>query len=390
VAGKPRNAPRRQRPKLDFDYQPIRARLRYLCDLMFGGSHAEMASALNVCSRHFQAVIRDDKNHRTLTVRMVAQIITRLGVDAEWFLTGVGPVFSRKLPVVALDLPFAVQSSFPLLEPLEETPPVLPPPAFVPCDAISAMSDPDAVYGHAALSIFAANGQRCPVALLLGADALCEPTPELSALNALSLFAEQYCHFFGLSLAAARADIYPAITSGSFDLNRVAVLAANAGRGYAETIASWAFREQTRRQQSLLAAVYDLGVPVSVFAEIGEIPEHRLCGIRGAEVGAAVGAAAYVDGLVFTRYCQRFAELGGGVVICAGELHRWFALLDRALPQLPRGAITVIALNTVGSVLPPLVYPCTKICVAAGNPVLFFSHLIAACRAVYKNGGAVA
>lgn len=372
--------------RLDHDYTAIRSRLRYLCEFLFGGGHYEMARELNVCYRHFYAVIQDGPRQKALTVRMAAQIVSRLGVRAEWFLTGNGPVFLGDQSEAALSLPYTLQSSFPLADPLDTAPPVLEPPERL-SGLQGPVSEPPAVYGQAALAVFSANGQNCPTLLLLGREAA-EQTP---AAAIVPFFRDRLVHFLGMTLGAVRADVYPAIASGHFDLNFTAVAAANAGMGYAETIALRAFPDEQRRQQSVLATAYDIGLPVTAVAEIGEIPEHTQRAIRGAEIGAACGAAAYVDQLIFVKYLESFCAADGGVIICAGELPRWFALLSRLLQASPPNLFfTVVALqDTAAAPLPPFTCNGAQVLPVHDQPAVFFSHLSAACRAVYANGGAL-
>jgi len=372
--------------RLDHDYDAIRARLRYLCEFLFGGGHYEMARELNVCYRHFYSVIQEGPHQKSLTIRMAAQIISRLGVRAEWFLTGNGPVFAATQPDAALSLPFSLQSSFPLADPLDTAPPVLEPPER-PSGLYGPTADPPAIYGHAALAIFSANGQNCPTLLFLGREAA-EQAP---AATIVPLFQDRHVHFLGMTLAAVRADVYPAIAAGRFDLNHTAVTAANAGMGYGEAVALWSFADAGRRKQSVLASAYDCGLPVSVQVEVGEIPEHTQRAIRGAEIGAACGAAAYVDQLILLKYFESFFETGGGVIVCAGELPRWFSLLTRMLRAAPPGlCFTVVALQeSAAAAVPAFSYAGARVLSMHDHPAVFFSHLSAACHAVYANGGAL-
>jgi hypothetical protein len=370
--------------RLDHDYDAIRERLRYLCEFLFGGGHYEMARALNVCYRHFYSVIRDGPHQKALTIRMAAQIISRLGVRAEWFLTGNGPVFAASQPDAALSLPLSLQSSFLLADPLDTAPPTLAPPTR-PSGLYRPMADPPAIYSHAAAAIFSANSQNCPTMLFLGCDAA-EQAP---AEAIVPLFQDRYVHFLSMTLAAVRVDVHPAIAAGRFDLNHTAVTAANAGMGYGEAVALWAFPDDARRKQSVLVSAYDRGLPVSVQAEVGEIPEHTQRAIRGAEIGAACGAAAYVDQLILLQCFNLFFEAGGGVIVCAGELPRWFSLLTRMLRGAPPGlCFTVVALQeSATSVVPACSYAGARVLSTHDHPAVFFSHFSAACHAVYANGG---
>lgn len=369
--------------RLDYDYEPVRDRLRYLCEFLFGGSHYEMARELNVCYRHFHSIIRPDAAKGALTIRMAAQIVSRLGVRAEWFLTGAGPVLATTEPDDGLRLPLKIHSAFPLPDTLDFGAGC--PPAHLPVvGAFGPTTEPPAAYYQAARALFDANGQQAPVALLLGSEACAE------SASILPLFCQRYVHFLGMTLAAARLDVYPSLAAGAVDLNHTAVTAANFGMGYGEALATWAFRSEEQRQKSVIATAYGQNVPVTVLAEIGEIQEHINPAIRGAEVGAAVGAAAYVDHLVFTKYFESFCSFGSGVIVCAGEIDRWLAVLRRVFDQKSTPPqITFVLLLPPGRDPPPFVLAAGRIISAEDHPAVFFSHLSSACHDVYANGGLV-
>ena len=129
--------------------------------------------------------------------------------------------------------------------------------------------------------------------------------------------------------AAAAADVAQSRPAKEQDMNLLAKLAASQGVGYGEAIARWGFPADARAEKSVIHAAYSAAVPATIHAEVGEMPEHLYAAARGAELGAAVGAASYVDLLIFTEQIRRAIE-DGGVVIVIGAAHRFARLLEQA------------------------------------------------------------
>lgn len=305
------NNPRR----IQQEHKTVSARLIYACNLLFGGSTHEFAAAAGVCYRHLYKVVY---GHSRLTVNMAAQIVARVGIRAEWLLCGVGSVLAT--PESAEDgliLPPKINSTF---RPFDATA-YNPGTEFFPPEQILLNDVPVhdlAPYKDAAGAIFAAHANSKPVGFFLGNEAFAAPAAQL----VLPFFTERYADFLVLTLSAAAHDIQAAQNSQPIDINTVARFAAARGIGYGEAIGLAGFSPDIDRQKSLLASMRDIHLPALVSAEIGELGRHTTAPVRGAEIGACIGAAAYVDLLIYTEQLRNFFGTPGGVMIVAGECQR--------------------------------------------------------------------
>jgi hypothetical protein len=72
---------------------------------------------------------------------------------------------------------------------------------------------------------------------------------------------------------------------------------------------------------------------VLISAELGEIVNHTSPAVRAPELGAAIGAAAYVDLLAFTKQVPNFFGDPGGVFIACGQNTR--RAVELFLARLP-------------------------------------------------------
>lgn len=360
----------------------IKPRVHYVCEFMFGGDIFEMAGALGVCYRQFYIFMRGT---RQLSVRLAAQIVLRLNVRAEWLLTGIGPMFAPAIEASSdLVLPKALRSAFPLFDPVDTGSglPSLPP---LGADGVELPEELPVAYVTAAQALFKANAHSLPTALFLGFD-----NPTLWESSAALLFKERYLHFLAATLSAAKRDLRAVLSAADIDLNHLARLAAQAGLGYGEAVGQWAFGPQAAdaRAASVLAAAYDAGVPVTLKAEIGEIYDHDQPGYAGAELGAVIGAAAYADHLVFAKYFDAFWQKTGGLVVVAGEAHRWLPAV-RKLADIHPAEFTLVLLNATPapfSADETASLGATVVDIVETQPV-FFSQLLRACRVVYAAGG---
>lgn len=124
------------------------------------------------------------------------------------------------------------------------------------------------------------------------------------------------------------------------DINTYAVIAANTGSGYAETFCAHAARGEPDivRHSSLFLRAAALNCPVFIAAELGEIAAHTNPALRSPELGAAIGAAAYIDMLGFTEQLPRFFGAHGGVFLSAANIIRSGRWLLSRLASLPSSA----------------------------------------------------
>jgi len=296
------------------EYPAVRARLIYLCNLLFGGDSHEFAAAANLCYRHLSRVLL---GYNRLSVAMAAQIVARVGVRAEWLLSGAGEILARPEECDGLILPSRIQSSFRVFDAIANDSGI----AFFPAARLSFIDEPIRniqPYEDAGRVVYSARTNRKPIGFFLGSDACALPLVQC----VLPFFTNDYADVLVATLTAVAHDLREAHGATPTDINSVARFAANRGIGYGEALGFVGFTADADRQKSLVACVHDRGFPVFVSAEIGEVGRHTAPSVRGAEIGAAIGAAAYVDLLAYTEHIRHFFGSPGGVLIVAGECQR--------------------------------------------------------------------
>lgn len=310
----------------NFLYEPVRQRLLYLCDLIFVGDGREMASALDINFRDLRLVL---VGHARVTVRLLAHIVSKLNVRAEWLLTGAGAICRSSDETEGLQLPLAIQSSFPVFDPVKNGISATLP---MPVKRLLKNKDPQDLkpFLQAGSAVYQARANNKLIGFFLGYEAF----DVGAASGVLPFFKADFGGILCTTLAAACFDVSSTCALSAVDINGLAAFAATRGIGYGEAIALSAFEPICSRSGSVLASVADTGVPIVVSAEIGEIAAHTAPTIRGAETGAAVGAAAYVDLLVLTEQLKAFFGEPGGVFIVAGERLRAVRLILQRIESL--------------------------------------------------------
>lgn len=313
--------------RIQKEYKTVRERLIYACNLLFGGSTHEFAAAAGVCYRHLYRIIYGQTR---LTVNMAAQIVARTGIRAEWLLCGVGSVSTiDEIVSDGLTLPPRIASSVPIFDTVAHCAGT----EFFPSEQILLDETPVcnlAPYEDAAGAIFAARVNSKPVGFFLGSAAFTVPAAQLVS----PFFTAKYADFLVLTLSAVAHDLQATHAQTPIDINSVARYAARRGIGYGEALGLVGFSPETDKQKSLIATLRDMNLPTIVSAEIGEIGRHTAPYIRGAEIGAAIGAAAYVDLLVYTEQIQRFFGNPGGVMVVAGDCQRGVRMFLERLETL--------------------------------------------------------
>ena len=175
-----------------------------------------------------------------------------------------------------------------------------------------------------------------PVILYLN----CEAIENGAGPLAIEFFKKGYITGVALSIEASVADFDLAtigkLTDGRsaqtlIALNNAVYRAAEEGVGYGEAVGRWGLANATNRNNSVLAAGFDLEMPVTAHGGLGGTLCHFYPARRGAEFGAALGAALYVDMLLLTEQLCAFAGDPDGV----------FIQTDRALDLLVYNACQI-------------------------------------------------
>jgi hypothetical protein len=296
------------------EYAVVKDRLQYLCDIFFASNWHEMALAVGVCRRQLYRVLY---GHSRLTVRMAGQIVIRLGIRAEWLLCGSGPLLPSPDHAEYFQYLPHIHSCYytPNLNEQVSGALFLP---VVPPDADTEAHFNTANFSAAARSIFSARSQRKPVLFFLAAAGFTVSTPPLWQ----QFFSRRYANMLMTTLSAACLDLACSAQTPPQDINTLALTAAATGASYGETIGRLGFQSDDARSRSVMGSVFAAGTPVLVSAEIGEISNHTNPAVRPPELGAAVGAAAYVDLLAFTRSVPNFFGNPGGVIVACGNAER--------------------------------------------------------------------
>lgn len=296
--------------------QAIRARVKYVCDFLFAGNLSRFSTALGVNYGHLRKALYD---RGQVTSKMLAQIVSRTHVRAEWLLTGSGPMMVDVENRVesGFQLPFTLQSVFPVFDAgLLPGTPIAKKKARRPRKRSS-----DSVL-DAAQEIHACRVFGRPVCFFLGADAFAEKRPRLVA--------QEFVRGTYATSVAVTGGCLPYELAADFDVNFAARSAALHGIGLGEALCRWG----DLRKRGVFARVCNSHVPITVHAELGEVAFHLQPTLRGAEMGAAWGAAAYVDHLVFAEQLREFSAHRGGVCVILGEPARWLRLIDATLTAL--------------------------------------------------------
>lgn len=364
--------------------EAFRLRLQYLLHTVFFGDPAYAADKLGVSTLFVRRVLFGE---RKVTVSFLARVALRLGVRTDWLLFGTGPMFDYavhgKVADGAVRLPLVVQSSFPCFAAADEVSPeheFCGPPGWRAVDEQT--DDTPEAYFAAAKAVYTAHIAKSPFGFFLG----CEGAAQNIFEPVLTLFKTYGAQFLLTTLSAVRRDAQQIVCDlpGDVSLSQIARIAANRGVGYGEAFALWA--QTGRADQSLLSALYKRGQPASVLVDFGEIFEHVAAPVRGADLGAATGAAAYVDFLIATKQFEQFFHTTEGVICVAGEEERALRFVYRqaAFFQNRSARFTAIIFAPPSARLAALVSGC------GGTPIFLphdygpaLTRFLDACSQVY-------
>jgi hypothetical protein len=323
-----------------YDLTTIRARLEYLCEYLFSGSYLKFAERVRADYRVLRATILGIVAPRPL---LLTQVIKSGVVNAEWLMCGTGPVFR--------DDPDITKTPGQLSRQIHSRHDVF--------DTSTAnfheqvrcrrphkpeidVSHPHEQIEHRDIAqhVHAARVAGKPVLLYLNESAISDGAGPL----AIEFFAKGYITGVALSIAAATTDVELAFTGKISDgrdarilsfVNDAAQQAAEEGVGYGEALGRWASPSAPRaRTRGLIATAFDLELPVTVHGGFGETLPHFYPSRRGAEFGAALGAALYVDMLLFAaQVCECAGEIPGVFIATDGEQAPLFLNALRAAKQ---------------------------------------------------------
>lgn len=289
-----------------------------MCELLCGGNVRVFAHKLGIQPRRLRDAL--DGEH-TLWMHALLQVV-QLGLcNAEWLFCGTGPVRPQENTAAEppITLAAGIVSSHPRLNTFEVqyeqvgTPPI---------QTIS-QSPPDETAFLHARAIHAARSANKPVVLFLGHEAIADNVGPI--VNAM--LEKGYVTGVALSSAAALRDFERALFGGRVShadrlhelsaLNSAALRAATSGMGYGEVLGRWSFPVDSHRAMSVLARAYELHRPATVHLALGDSMHHFFPAKFGAERGAALGAASYVDMLIFAAEVRELRGNPSGIFISA-------------------------------------------------------------------------
>lgn len=310
------------RRKLEHGDQPWLQRLDYICATLFDNNVPAFARALALDPSHVSQVLA---GRLRVTPALLAQVLSRTHVSANWLMWGNGTMLRATTndDPSALALPKQLNSSFALFDTLRATTPpcdAMPP---VTADVLCLIKD---VHVRAASVIHTARSESCPVILFISAAAI----QAGAGITAVELLRKKYVTSVATTGAGLVADIHLAERGLTHDLNYVARMAANQGLGYGEAAGRWAYSANAAVERSLIRSAYTMGVPATVHVELGEMAGHIYPDGPGAEIGAAFGAATYVDLLVFAEQVRQVCQTQSGVVLFIGDAMRGLQLFLQA------------------------------------------------------------
>jgi hypothetical protein len=325
---KPRK--RYRTPRLLHASEALRERMRLVCTVLFNGSVAKFATAIGVNCGHLAHSL--NLNSR-VTVSMAAQVVSRTPVNARWLLVGEGPMLASTGAETpdSLALPPAISSSFAAFDPLSG---VLPPPRHIKKLPRFADLQPPPDTRRAAQLIYAAHLEHKPVTLFLSG--------EFCAIGGLELAAQFVGagYVTGLALTGCALPYFlPYDRRNTYAFDTLVKLAAINGVGLGESLVRWA-APKAKLAQQLLRTAAQKNVAVTAHVEPGEIPELFQPRTRGAEFGAQLGAATYVDSLVFAEQLVLGSGKPAGLLLACFDYPR--------LARLCASAVTAARTTTAG------------------------------------------
>jgi hypothetical protein len=289
---------------------------------VFGGDMEAYAKATGFSEHWLRRILNSSTRLRLSTF---SQFVESGVVNAEWMFCGTGPMLQSAPPidpVIGYTPPAPISSRHPVFDTSLVKPAEIKPPKkrrgkikpAKPSDFLPLAND-----------VFLTRSADLPVLLFITEPAVLHEASDVI----IECLKHKYITAIAMTNAVADFDVFAA-KSDKHDKGAVAnalKLARTAGIGFGECLGRWAFEPGDNRAASVLATAYDLGLPATVHTLIGESELHLNPAIGGADYGALLGAASYIDFLTFTQFIH---ELRLGVVIEAGRRHSASTLMGIA------------------------------------------------------------
>lgn len=323
--------------KFTFRVTGMAARLQYICRVLYGGHIRKFSRAIGVPRKKTCLLFLGRVSPTPL---MLADIVTRTAVRAEWLLCGIGPMLLQ--PELDDNLPLALPSqlscSFPVFNSLALSAVIKG--LYMPKSAIPAEpAKPQATPEHLAVAtaMYKVREKNQPVLFFFGPAAFVAGVGPITG----AMMRSGYVSSVATTGAGVAQDTRSTHQPGS--LNTVAQFAAQQGVGYGEAVGRWASsgkQPSPCKHISLVHTAYLLGAPATIHVEFGEIAQHLYPAARGAELGAAIGAATYADLLIFTAQVEQMVLGGGGVILFSGDC------ADRGLKLFINALVAIQARKT--------------------------------------------
>ena len=302
-------------------------------------------------------------------------------VSAEWLFCGTGPMLPVDVHTDDIEgafVPMTISSKYPIFDPASVVP-VLPNsscqsfvfPGSSFSGAVSTATVP------AARQVFISRQNQKPVVMHVSASVIASGVTPII----IDMLRKQYVTGISMSTSAAWLDYTQAGSFDVFEFQKAIVRGATAGLGLGEALGLFI----DKRENSLLAAAYDLNAPVTVHGAIGETAIGYQPFKSTAEFGAAFGTASYIDSLVFAAQIEQLAGDVMSAFIYTGSPIAALAPLSVAMrnfqltKKLKFNRLKLIRLSAQN------VESSADVCICAPYRELF-PALLVSCDAIYEGG----
>lgn len=351
------------------------ARLQYVGEYLFGGNLKVFAAATGFGHEWLRNILDEHSRVRVSTLIRFAES----GIVApEWLLCGTGPMFkdaaradSHALPVVPQNrsLLFDAGAVSPIRPAKFKLAPVN---KRVPTKLLEDITP----LARAIYSVRSADG---PVILYLDESAI---KAGAGSLVLAAVKAKLVTHIV-MPTAAALTDVMFAqnVPDAATVLHAIQ-LAANNGLGLAEGLSRWAFNPADDRSRSVLGSSHTANIYPSVLADFGDSQLYASPGIAGAQIGAAIGAASYIDFLTFVKTVQNAAG-NCGLFINMGGLDG-FAKLKTSIAACNRAPAKPDFLQFYTAHLAPTPVNHKSTYEFLGNYAVLLAAVLRSCSTVYE------